>query len=322
MTGQLPFRTSKDPLETMNRQITDFLEDPYEHGVSPQTSQLLENMMMKDRKDRPASWAEVCQDIELVTNGQPPSSCAHSSAVSTLLRSEARNKVPAPAAPVLKKKAAPPPAAETPKAVKPAQRIVLTAEEKQALSHLPKKKRSVWTSLFLQLATLSLLAAGTYATLRIIRPDLDPFKPKDTALPRLSQEQLPPRSQYQSDVQPTTATSTRPAKTTRYDSGPAHTVSRTSSSTQRRRGAVDWHDPEFVRAVEHYNKAIQRFEPVRKGQVEADLPVVEKAETDCIEAIRLFQACKSRAPEDVPIDRYIRDTNRILSDIRFILRGL
>lgn len=322
MTGQLPFRDGKDPMETMNQQISGFITDAYEYGVSLETSMLLENMLVKDRKDRPSNWVAVGQDIELVTQGLAPITRSHPGAKSTLLCCEARRKAPPPAPPNLLKTAQPAPVPQEPKVQKPAQRIVLTTEEKQALSNLPKKKRSPWATVLLQLAILSILVAGAVATLHYLRPDL--FKPADTTPKRLSAEDLPPRSQYRSDDEQTTATQGRASRTGRpqYNNEPAHTVRRTSSARPSVSGAIDWHDEDFMQAVAHYNHAVELFEPVRQGQKEAELPLVEETESDCLEAIRLFEACKSRAPENVPIQRFVRDTNRLLSDVRFILRGL
>lgn len=280
LTGQLPFGGSAGS-SAMELHISGFLPDPLDlrPDLSPAVAWLLEKLMIKDRAKRPQSWPEVLADIRAAQKGQAPSAPLPEPGQSTVRRSASR---PLPTAPSEKKRVviADPPRKKM--VLKPATPGFDTSSVRPAFSRSSA------------LAVLPILAIATGAVYAyIFMPRAAPTSSVAPAQPAAVVEESAPRPEAKPDA-PVPA-----ARTPR-----AHADGDT----------ISWQDPEFLQAARLFNEALEKFTTFQKTrQNRADLKVVE---SNCREAIQLFESCRARAPEGLSIQPFIDDCYHLISDVR------
>jgi hypothetical protein len=77
---------------------------------------------------------------------------------------------------------------------------------------------------------------------------------------------------------------------------------------------VSWNDPEFKQGAAHFNRAVRAYRSYTEGR--KDVALLDEVESNARAAIARFEACRARAPADVPIEHYIRSAYRLISDSR------
>jgi serine/threonine-protein kinase len=87
VTGELPFRGEGAPVVVMARHITDQLDDPRDFcRISPDFHLILAHLMVKDRRRRYQSPAQLIEDLEALQQGKKPKHAHKSRGRSTIRR--------------------------------------------------------------------------------------------------------------------------------------------------------------------------------------------------------------------------------------------
>ena len=293
VTGQLPFRGSPGS-SAMDLQITGYLDDPMDvrPGIKPATAWLIEKMMIKDPLQRPQTWEAVLADIRLAQDGRLPAAPLPASGLSTIRRSPRRPGIAEPT---------------------PSARVVIGEPEKKkifiAADQLPAPTRpghsfSV-TSALVSFIFLAVCTAGVYAYMFLGPP------PEKTPAPTAPAEALPVSIRPTGQFLPSSPAAESSSEPTAVADIAEPAAQKQSTGDD---GTVKWNDPDFTRAATLFNSALEKFTRFQKTRTNrGDLPTVE---TQCREAIQLFQKCKGRAPAGLKIQPFIDDCYHLISDVR------
>lgn len=308
VTGAMPFAGASG-VAAMDMHIDQFLADPadVQPGLSPQTAWLIEKLMVRNRRDRYASWAEVIEDIERVTEGLFPAEPLPEPGTSTVSRNPARPRgtpqpvtaAPPPPAPAVR--AAPKrtvqasggPAAATPSDEAKA-KIARALDKHQKTPASPMSivmKVAVFAAVFvlafwmMSMRNKKKLLSGT---------TLDPNNPASALIHPMGHGSAD--SAAASPIaQPTIIQPTNPLLRSSMKAG------------------MGWEDREYQRAAALYNNAIAAY---AQYQLTHENPAVLKRIEDNLHiAIDYFEKCKDRAPKDVVVQPYIDRCHKLIFDV-------
>jgi serine/threonine-protein kinase len=280
ITGKLPFAGSPGS-SAMDRHITDFLDDPVDvqPDVSPGMAALIEKMMVKDRDQRIASWADVLADLADVKEGRWPRGPRPAPGASTVRRS-ARRQEPVPEA----------------RSTSPgARKIVLS---KKSLDGLRNKEQPAELPVVGALLTMLLwatLAAGIYVVISWQVPRgtaADFMKRKIEAAARTAAPQA--------------------ARAEAAEPAPLEPSFEEPPSAEKTEAVVRWNDPTFVQGAKLYNAALEAYLQYQRTRKNPE--VLKQIDAHCREAVRLFESCKGRAPAGFDLDGHISNAYHLLSD--------
>jgi hypothetical protein len=299
VTGALPFRGSPGS-SAMERQLTDFLQDPVElnPSISHGLAWLIEKMMVKDRASRLQTWEEVIAALEDVSQGKFPAGAAPEPGASTVLRAASRKPLPTPAVRVV---------------AGPRKKLMLKkdVDETQPLNAVRKLDTGK------AMASLILIAAvtGVIYTLIFIRVTPSQVKGGFATAPQAARNEALP--DYISVVEQP-AEAPRPPATAQQSQrssvpGAPPAAPRTATST------ASWNDPDFHKGAKSFNDALALYQRFQKNKgTSSALPQssLREVEQGCRTAIQVFERCKPRAPDQEKIDEYIANCYHLISDAR------
>jgi hypothetical protein len=333
VTGVLPFG-EYSPDQLRGALASDHLASPLQFAptLSPATVTLIEKCLERPPERRAADWNEFMDDLQGCRRGHAPPR-ASGPAHSAMLPPEPKKEIPfrKPAATSSPTGAG---RSEHPSAGR-ARRIALRAEHRQAIEsaqnrqkHLRKENGRLGVLLLLLIATA--LYAGWERGL--IRMDVFRafFRAEETseAAPvpgesdadwkRLEKEAIEREAAAQRESTATprpapgahAARNPTPGRAPPNGSAPEFRSERPAS----RRMTVSWNDPEFKQGAAHFNRAVRAYRSYTEGR--KDVALLDEVESNARAAIARFEACRARAPADVPIEHYIRSAYRLISDSR------
>ena len=285
VTGRLPFGDTPGtaPLE---RQQKDFLLDPLD--LNPQLSSplatLIEKMMIKDRRYRPASWTEVIDDIQEVEDGFLPAGELPAQGISTVMRGEWRSAHPG------KRRAQ-----RTTR-----KKIVMSSATPGPVAAASTSRMPLAVILLITLAGLAGLAygglylyqrakaaAGRQAISRVTEPGLTNPVPS-------TKSEGAPENQTPSVPSPPlpAATNTPPVI------GPNGTI----------------HSPHYLRGASFFNYAFDLYRNFHGPDM--TLPVFTRLETACRQAISDFSACREMTTDRATVEQHLTNCHKLLANAR------
>ncbi len=75
-----------------------------------------------------------------------------------------------------------------------------------------------------------------------------------------------------------------------------------------------WQHPDFLEGARLFNQALEQYKAFQADKSRMDL--LKPIEDDCFQAAKKFEALRAEAPEGVPLNQYITQCYRLISDCR------
>ncbi len=331
VTGVMPFAGATGAA-AMDMHISQYLHDAMEinPSVPANVAWLIEKMMVRNRGDRYASWSEVIDDIDRVTNGNLPLPPLPEHGQSTVVRCAARQQAPAPEP----ARAAPPPQSEpqpVPAARQPEPEIF--EEESPNIAVDPTKMRAKLSkvmdkhqatpvkpgNIILQVAIFAGVAVLAYWLINRMNHPEPTQKKTDAISVDDPMHSVIHQAGQDSDVQPATpGAAANPGALNPATATPVGTyvpVQYTSNQLKvvQNKANMSWDDAEYQRAAAMYNNALiayGNYQDTRENPA-----VLKRCEANLKIALEYFEKCKDRAPKKYDVDALIQKCNKLLFDV-------
>ena len=329
VTGRLPFGDTPD-MAPLDRQQTDYLLDPLDLNskLSPALGALIERMMIKDRPLRPASWENVIRDIQEVREGYLPPGDLHPAGASTVLRSAARTANPGKHRPIT---------TITPNnmptvAQVPAPQFTGVRPASSAPAHAHRWNWSIEIGRVVMLAALVVASiASLYLYLNLsgklpqhprgesVKHEAPPKHPPMIRAPEIKVLGKPDimGAPVRKPEAPPVTNATPAGPETKPPAPEVAAPPAVTNLTPVKLTNGNHHSALYHRAANFYNYAFD-LRQTYAGRI--SIPIVQRIEDACRQAISDFNACPEAQTDKGKIGQLVQSCYQILADARLIAR--
>ena len=333
VTGRLPFGDTPGtaPLE---RQQTDFLLDPLDlnPNLTPALGALIERLMIKDRQLRCSSWTEVIADLQEVREGYLPRGELPPPGASTVLRGAWRTANPGQhrSATIAPKKNVVTISSAT---VEAASATLTSAPRTPAHARRPRNWAVVVSQIVI-MSSLIVIGGGAIYIYLLFNGKLPASHHEPAAKLRGENGSEghavapPPKTSVVPAKEPATPAKTvvvlatpppAPAAAAEVAAAkkvvppPAPLPTATTNGAPAVRPSVAQHSPQYQRAARFYNYALGTY---RQYTGRMSIPLVQRIETACRQAVSDFNACPEAQAEKAEVDQLVQRCYQLLADAR------